>query len=111
MMGEMVKWCRGVMTLGTAAALVAGATSVPAEATANAATHLKRCEQGLYVGGTASCPFARKVADAFTPGKSTFRVYSPVTRRYYKVRCSNSDFQATCRTGRATVVIHGWWES
>lgn len=68
----------------------------------------KDCGSSVYAGGTASCPFALSVAEAFRDsGGNRFLedVYSPVTGLYYDLTCSGQA-PVTCVVGRARVSIY-----
>lgn len=71
----------------------------------------KRCRTGVYASGTASCPFARNVADAWFRANGASRlygVYSPTTGRTYNLKCKwySSRSYAKCTTGRAIVYVY-----
>lgn len=71
----------------------------------------KRCRTGVYASGTASCPFARNVADAWFDANGASRlygVYSPTTGRTYNLKCKwySSRSYAKCTTGRAVVYVY-----
>ena len=64
------------------------------------------CGGNLSVGGNTSCAFAANVESAFYAaggGTSTIEVYSPVTGRYYAMRCV-SGIPTVCRGGNNAVV-------
>lgn len=69
------------------------------------------CATGVYRSGTASCPFAINVADAwFSSGgaRRLYGVYSPTTGRSYNLKCKyyQSKGYAKCQTGRAVVYVY-----
>jgi hypothetical protein len=68
----------------------------------------KDCGESVYASGTASCPFALAVAEAFRySGGSRYLtdVYSPVTGQYYDLSCTGLA-PVTCVVGRARVSIY-----
>lgn len=68
----------------------------------------KSCGNNVYAGGTASCPFALNVADAYRSSNGArylYDVYSPSTGRFYDVTCDGVS-PATCRVGRAIIYVY-----
>jgi hypothetical protein len=63
--------------------------------------------RGLFVSvnSVTSCPFGFNVARAFASGKRQPLVYSPVTRRYYRMYCSRRSLRTyVCRGGNNAYV-------
>lgn len=66
------------------------------------------CGNDIWADGTASCPFAGNVVQAYydSGGASTlYGVYSPVTGEYYDVDCWGVN-PVTCQTGRAIIFFY-----
>lgn len=66
------------------------------------------CGNDIWADGTASCPFAGNVAQAWydSGGASTlYDVYSPVTDQYYDLDCWGSQ-PVTCTVGRAIIFFY-----
>lgn len=61
----------------------------------------RTCESGLGVNSTTSCPFARNVwqATIVSRGTSSTSAYSPVTGKWYNLRCSSNSTWLICRGG------------
>lgn len=68
----------------------------------------RSCGSGVSAGGSASCPFAVNVRDAYYQSgqSSSFEAYSPVTGQTYTVSCSGSG-PATCTAGNNAVIYIG----
>ena len=68
----------------------------------------RMCSSDVFAAGTASCPFALAVAEAFrsSNGAQTLsNIYSPATGKSYDVTCRGLG-PTTCQTGRATIYIY-----
>lgn len=61
----------------------------------------RMCESGLGVNSTTSCPFARNVWQATSVSRDTSSTsaYSPVTGKWYNLRCSSNQQWLICRGG------------
>jgi hypothetical protein len=82
------------------------ATQKPAPPAPAPAAKGASCGGNLSVGPNTSCAFAANVEAAFYAaggGTSTIEVYSPVTARYYTMRCV-AGIPSVCRGGDNAVV-------
>lgn len=59
------------------------------------------CESGLGVNSTTTCPFARNVWQATVVSRNTYSTsaYSPVTGKWYNLRCLSNSTWLICRGG------------
>jgi len=91
-------------TLVVLALMAAAGASAP---TANA--YIRGCGYTagytVAVNSVTTCPFGRNVARAFASGKRNPYVWSPVTKRYYRMYCSSRSSRTyVCRGGNNAYV-------
>jgi hypothetical protein len=97
---------RGIIHIAALAASLAFVAPVAAQAaTPRAAPPIHTCagdnEYRVLASGYTSCPFAFNIANAWAStshfghsSRGTLRVYSPVTRKRYPVRCTETQHRS-----------------
>lgn len=97
------------MTRKLALSLVVLALVVVGVAAPTAQAYIRGCgsTRGYFVAvnSVTSCPFGFNVARAFASGQRNPYVYSPVTRRYYRMYCTRRSTRTwVCRGGNDAYV-------